>query len=165
MSSSHDEDNQQAGARTSLPVLRRILLPIVGGPTEQAAIDHAAVLAIALRASITLVHVDEVPGAMVGIVPGASVEGDLAAERIRSTEWLDQIADALAARGVAEVQIEWLVSPAVASALVEHVRREDFDLVVMATHARTGLSRAMLGSVAEHVVRHALCPVLMVHSS
>jgi nucleotide-binding universal stress UspA family protein len=34
------------------------------------------------------------------------------------------------------------------------------DLIVMATHGRTGLSHLVLGSVAEHVIRHARCPVL-----
>lgn len=36
------------------------------------------------------------------------------------------------------------------------------DLIVIATHGRTGLSRLLLGSVAENVVRHAACPVLVV---
>jgi universal stress protein A len=35
------------------------------------------------------------------------------------------------------------------------------DLIVMGTHGRTGLSHALLGSVAEKVVRLALCPVLI----
>ena len=34
------------------------------------------------------------------------------------------------------------------------------DLVVMATHGRTGLAALVLGSVAEHVVRESVCPVL-----
>jgi nucleotide-binding universal stress UspA family protein len=38
------------------------------------------------------------------------------------------------------------------------------DLVVIGTHARTGLSRLLLGSVAEHVVRHSAIPVMVVPS-
>ena len=34
------------------------------------------------------------------------------------------------------------------------------DLIIIATHGRSGLSRALLGSTAERVVRHATCPVL-----
>lgn len=41
----------------------------------------------------------------------------------------------------------------------------DCDLIVMTTHGRTGLSRLLMGSVAEHVMRHAPCPVLNVRSS
>jgi nucleotide-binding universal stress UspA family protein len=40
--------------------------------------------------------------------------------------------------------------------------REGYDLIVMGTHGRTGLSHLFLGSVAEKVVRRALCPVLTI---
>jgi nucleotide-binding universal stress UspA family protein len=40
----------------------------------------------------------------------------------------------------------------------------DVDLVVTSTHGRTGFKHALLGSVAEHVVRYADCPVLIVPS-
>lgn len=150
---------------TTAPKIRRILLPIVGAPSEQAAIDYAAVLAVSLHASITLVHVDEIPHSIVGIVPGASVQGDLAAQRATSTERLDQVARGLAQQGVVETKTIYITSTAVASELVELARREQFDLIVMATHARTGISRLLLGSIAEHVVRHAPCPVMTVHGS
>jgi nucleotide-binding universal stress UspA family protein len=45
----------------------------------------------------------------------------------------------------------------------EAAKQLKVDLVVMATHARKGLARALLGSVAEKVVRTAPCPVLTVH--
>jgi nucleotide-binding universal stress UspA family protein len=38
------------------------------------------------------------------------------------------------------------------------------DLIVMGTHGRSGIKRALLGSVAENVVHRAPCPVLVVHS-
>jgi len=46
--------------------------------------------------------------------------------------------------------------------IVDLVRTEGADLVVMGTHGRTGLEHALLGSVAERVVRKATCPVLIV---
>jgi nucleotide-binding universal stress UspA family protein len=39
-----------------------------------------------------------------------------------------------------------------------------YDLIVMGTHGRTGLSHVLLGSVAERVVRRATCPVLTVRT-
>ena len=41
----------------------------------------------------------------------------------------------------------------------------DADLIILATHGRTGLSHVLLGSVAERVVRHAPCPVLVVRDA
>jgi universal stress protein A len=44
-----------------------------------------------------------------------------------------------------------------------HVTEEEkVDLLVMGSHGRTGMSHVLLGSVAERVVRHAPCPVLVV---
>jgi nucleotide-binding universal stress UspA family protein len=37
------------------------------------------------------------------------------------------------------------------------------DVIIVGSHGRTGLKRMLLGSVSEHVVRHAPCPVLVVH--
>ena len=44
--------------------------------------------------------------------------------------------------------------------IVEYAREQAIDLIVIATHGRTGLSHALLGSVAERIVREAPCPVL-----
>ncbi len=47
--------------------------------------------------------------------------------------------------------------------VIDDVAREnDANLIVMGTHGRTGVSRVLMGSVAEHVVRVAPCPVLTV---
>ena len=49
-----------------------------------------------------------------------------------------------------------------ATEIVEAARELAADLIVIATHGRTGLQHVLLGSVAENVVRHAPCPVLTV---
>src|SRR5689334_22530096 len=46
--------------------------------------------------------------------------------------------------------------------IVRYARRHAIDVIVMGTHGRTGMSRALLGSVAEAVVRRAPCRVLTV---
>jgi universal stress protein A len=48
--------------------------------------------------------------------------------------------------------------------IVEMAKSWNADMVVIGTHGRTGLKHALLGSTAERVVRHAACPVLVVHS-
>jgi nucleotide-binding universal stress UspA family protein len=46
--------------------------------------------------------------------------------------------------------------------ICEHARDSDMDLIAISTHGSTGLTHLLLGSVAEYVVRHAHCPVLVV---
>ena len=46
--------------------------------------------------------------------------------------------------------------------ICEHARDSDVNLIVISTHGSTGLTHLLLGSVAEYVVRHAHCPVLVV---
>jgi nucleotide-binding universal stress UspA family protein len=50
-------------------------------------------------------------------------------------------------------------------AIVDYAREARIDLIVIATHGRTGLSHVLLGSVAERIVREASCPVLTVRDS
>ena len=50
------------------------------------------------------------------------------------------------------------------TAIYEAAAKEGADLIIISTHGRTGLRRALIGSVAESTVRHAACPVLVVPS-
>jgi nucleotide-binding universal stress UspA family protein len=49
------------------------------------------------------------------------------------------------------------------AAIIEYARANDVDLIVVGTHGRGGMSRLLLGSVAERLVRMGPCPVLTVH--
>jgi universal stress protein A len=57
------------------------------------------------------------------------------------------------------------VSASPAKAIVEYAKEIHADIVVVATHGRSGVSRLIMGSVAEHVVRDAPCPVLVVRAN
>ena len=46
--------------------------------------------------------------------------------------------------------------------IISYVNDQKFDLIIMASHGRSGIRRALLGSVAEYVLRHSKCPVLIV---
>jgi nucleotide-binding universal stress UspA family protein len=72
-------------------------------------------------------------------------------------------AESLAAAAAFDVPVETaLLSGRPGPQIVDLARRKGVDLIVLGTHGRTGVSRAILGSVAEHVVRTAPCMVLTV---
>lgn len=63
------------------------------------------------------------------------------------------------------VESTLVVSTRPASAIVDFAREHAIDLIVMGTHGRGAMLRMMLGSVAEHVVRTAPCPVMVVRDT
>lgn len=74
----------------------------------------------------------------------------------------DGLRTAVAELGTGLTIVTAIVSGRVASQVVDYARRHAVDLIVLGTHGRTGVSHAILGSVAEAVVRRAGCRVLTV---
>jgi nucleotide-binding universal stress UspA family protein len=70
-------------------------------------------------------------------------------------------ASALGARATAKVLVRL---SDVSDIILDAARTTGAELIVMGTHGRTGVRRLLLGSVAEHVLRHADCPVVTVHA-
>ena len=71
------------------------------------------------------------------------------------------LAEACGGRATAEVRIRL---SDVGDIIVDAARQEGAELIVMGTHGRPGVRRLVLGSVTEHVLRHADCPVVAVHA-
>lgn len=101
----------------------------------------------------------QLTNAMVLVVYAHSMEDDGQHGRRR----LDRLVQALRGRGVQAEGICRAGHPV--EAIVEEAGRWEADLIVVGTHGRQGLSRLMLGSVAEGVLRRAGCPVLVVRSA
>ena len=132
---------------------RKILFPTDFSHTGDAALGMATVLARDSGATLLIVHVEEPPMAYGG---GELYYGipNPATEDLR--KMLSEIKPA-----DPEVPYEHrLITGDPATAVVELADEEAVDMIVMGTHGRTGLSRLLMGSVAEAVVRRAKCPVL-----
>lgn len=124
---------------------------------------HAAVfardLALKYDARLTLLHVYRPPGM-------AFPDGFVAAGPKALSELMERINVALQKekeRIIEEgpVPVELLQVQGVPfSEILEHAKKAKVDLIVMGTHGRTGLRHALMGSVAEKVVRKAPCPVV-----
>ena len=86
---------------------------------------------------------------------------DLTADARRRLEEMEMIP---VSQGL-EVATNVVVGRPPASMIVERAKSGGFDLIVMGTHGRSGLSHALMGSVAERVVRTASCPVMTVRDT
>lgn len=153
-------------------VYKKILLTHDGSKLAAAAIPHALALAIAFDTEVLLLHVVESVGQEISrlepmdMTPPGNVIAETAVEIVawdkeKAKRQLNKIKDQFQTSGVREIRIEVLEGSA-DSVIVEVAKKQKCDLIVMSTHGRSGLGRALLGSVADHVVRHVLYPVLLV---
>jgi nucleotide-binding universal stress UspA family protein len=85
-------------------------------------------------------------------------------DQVRSER--EHVAQALVARGrSAGVAVDFLVWEGDAGeSIIEAAMAESADLIVVGSHGRGTVGRFLIGSVSDHVVRHAPCPVLVVRS-
>jgi nucleotide-binding universal stress UspA family protein len=143
--------------------VERILVPLDHSPGLEGIVDYACAIARGLGATMSLLHVVEPPNEMVGVIAGVTVGGELAAELQAGGSLLERAAERARAEGVVIADRVVERAPPAHQAIVRHARLGAFDLIVMGTHARKGVARLVLGSTAEHVLREAPCPVLVVH--
>lgn len=141
---------------------RSVLVPMDFSGKSRQALEYALPLARQSGSRISLLHV--LPPAQVYPTP-LPVEGGLAQIDIRTQKrtaavHLDRLARELIP---AELHGRHLVSIGHAGqVIIDTARRQRTGLIVMSAKGRSGLSRLLLGSTAEFVVRHAACPVLTV---
>lgn len=147
----------------TVATFKKILVPVDFSESSTLALDTAVALAKDYDASLTIVHVYE-PLA-IALPEGyqlfseeqlnqmfAEFQRELAQQRKRAES-----------AGALRVDTELLHGFAVGE-IQNFAEQCKFDLIVMGTHGRRGLSHALLGSVAERVVRLAPCPVLTVRA-
>src|ERR1700677_3201214 len=147
-----EENGKQAQKRV---VFRNILLASDYSGSANLAMPYAAGMARNFGATLYAMHVQEPinyalpPGTWEGVELTREMEEKFLVEAIR--------------RDFPEVQPHVLHADGVVWRAVDlAVRKHEIDLVVVGTRGRTGIGKALLGSVAEEILRHARCPVLTV---
>jgi nucleotide-binding universal stress UspA family protein len=138
--------------------IHQVLSAIDFSPSSIKALNHAIEIARTYGAKFYLVHVVSSMGyAMVG-ADALVAAVDTAAQGLRDLE------DRLSRTGaLAGLPHEMLVCQGdVWQQLKQVVKEQHIDLIVLGTHGKTGLRKLALGSVAESIFQHAMCPVLTV---
>lgn len=144
---------------------RRILVAVDGSPTSMKGLREAIRLAKDDRAQLFLVHVVNEFYAFAnldGYAPGVDLVPSLREGGRRILAKAKAVADKAGIRAKTLMR-ETLGGPA-AETIVRDARRQRADLIVLGTHGRRGLRRAVLGSDAEQVVRRSPVPVLLVRA-
>jgi nucleotide-binding universal stress UspA family protein len=144
--------------------LRRILVPVDFSPCSRAALDYAAFLGTHFGAAIDVLYVWQPPRSIwEPLYPIEATQPALAA--FESTDAGQQMKEFLAhLDGRAGIRVRGRLETGDPYETILGVAVDDaYDLIVMGTHGRTGMSHLLLGSLAEAVVRRAPCPVLTVH--
>jgi len=127
-------------------VYDRFLVPLDGSYTAERAAAHAAELARRCSAEIVFLR----------ICP----DNDSLSEAI---DYLEKVGEEAREERL-KVRCEAYVGDP-ADRIVQAATEDSIDLIIMSTHGRTGLARTVFGSVAETVMRHAPCPVMVVRPS
>jgi universal stress protein A len=144
------------GAPMSDFKLTRILAPTDRSPFSEKAVTYARNLAKQFGAELHVLRVmaDEEKAlaayATTGVIDASQPQDEY-------NRWVAELVGETGdVRRIEAVQI----GTDVPDAVVRYAKNNDIDLIVMATHGRTGLTHLLMGSVAEKVVRTAPCPVL-----
>jgi nucleotide-binding universal stress UspA family protein len=139
--------------------IKSILFPTDFSECNDAALRLASSLAAEAKATLHIVYVHDVRNLSAAMGEGAYLyASSWEDERRRVQEQLREVVPTVP--GVNCVR-EFLTGMPVAE-ILQFAENNDVDMVVMASHGRTGLSRLLMGSVAEGVMRKARCPVLVV---
>jgi nucleotide-binding universal stress UspA family protein len=146
--------------RADAPLFNAILCGVDFSEPSRVALRSATELAKTFGASLTLQHVYESP---IDMAPPATilptVQADMRRARTGLADW-----QAEAKRlGADDVRIVWTEGTPWQE-ITKRAHDYGHDLVVVGTHGRTGLQHALIGSVAERVVRHAPCPVITIRA-
>jgi nucleotide-binding universal stress UspA family protein len=145
--------------------IERILVPVDYSSCSRASLEYAVELADLLGATIDVVHVWDRPSYVsdVTVVSQPSGLGRPLGELIRENAQLDMNEFLKGLQGPKQAPIAGrLLSGEPAASLLQELKTGRYDLVVLGTHGRTGLTHLLLGSVAEKLTRHSPVPVLTI---
>ncbi len=154
----------------------KILVPLDGSKLAECVIPHIqAMAANGVTKEIYLVQVIEPyqkppftdyifeEGKVKKVIEEEQIKKIEAAYKTAAEEYLKKIARELNYENV-KINYQVMVHSSVAESLAEFVDKNQIDLIVIATHGRSGVSRWVWGSVADRILRSSCVPVLMVRA-
>ena len=141
-----------------MPSIKTLLCPVDFSQMSRAVLDYAVFMAQSHQAQLKLIHVvDQLHGFdSYKILHMTAVEITHEMERQAKAQ-LKELVATLPIPATFDIRFG-----RAADEIVIQANDDEADLIVMGSHGRSGISHLLVGSVAESVVRHAPCPVLVV---
>lgn len=148
-------------------LFHNILIALDGSELAEQILEHAIAIGSLAGAHYMLARVVTPPlftgytPSAEGVLADAAAAPGLAVLIEEAERYLEKTAEGLRARNLS-VETQVIVEAQAAPGLLEYARERSADMVAMATHGRTGLSRLVLGSVADKVLRGTTAPILLI---
>lgn len=142
-----------------------ILVPLDGSELAEKVLPHVVALAKPTGAEVSLLTVAQFTlgavGAKIELIPQAAPEYQ-AALRAEAMLYLEKVQRDLKDQGVVAHCV--VLEGDVAGEIIRHAEGKGVDVIAMATHGRSGITRFIMGSIAEKVLRGSLKPVLLIRA-
>lgn len=139
---------------------KKILVPLDGSNLAECALGHARGIATGCGVpEVDLLFVVEEIPATAGVTYSKSIEGQ-GKLKAWGKNYLAKVEKSLVGEGIAARSIVLEGKPA--EVILDYARKNKVDLIIMATHGRSGPARWALGSVADKVLRYSTVPVFIV---
>jgi nucleotide-binding universal stress UspA family protein len=143
--------------------LRRLLVPVDSTPLAEEALVHAQRLAAACDAEVLLLYVWDNMGYQLGSFPENELGAKKQEEHAAAKFYIIETTHRLQKQGV---RARWkLLSGPISQCIVDTAHSSGADLVVMATHGLTGISRMVEGSISDEVLHATQVPLLLVRGA
>jgi nucleotide-binding universal stress UspA family protein len=143
--------------RIAAPGVRRVVVPLDGSDFSEQILDAVAPLLLQMIAQPTLLHI---VSRRPTLSSGLTEPRRALATREQAIEYLQEVAERFRGR-IPEPVLSALEDPQPANVIASLLSAGEYDMVAMATHGRSGLSRMLLGSVASEVLQRVDKPVLL----
>lgn len=146
--------------------LKKILVCLDGSRLAEQILPYAVEQARLLRSKLVLLRVIQTPVSEETISPKGNASalekenGYHSLEEKEATNYLVSVTDSYRQSAI---DLEWAIVQGdnLEETIVDYAQKNNFDMIAMCTHGRGGLNRAVLGSVADHVLRSAEIPLLV----
>ena len=147
--------------------IRKILVTIDGSENSKKAADYAISLSKKYNARLMVLYVlySELGFAysnLLGVTTPKAIKDVLETQKKDVKNWFDEIRSKLKNTNISVTDKIIISVSSIVGEIIGFADKEKVDLIILGTRGRTGFKKLLLGSVAEGVVTHSSCPVMVV---